>query len=309
MRKIFSILFASLFLILLLTISSQKIHATTPCEAAGGTCQLTSSTCPTGKTKDASLSCNTFSSLFTCCKPSTSSTGSTDSTGSSTAPSIPNGSYGCSFKLPTDGTTTVPLKDMLIPCQSGGVCLFDKNKSSIQLESGHLVLDVINGLCASVDNQCPICDSGYEYSNQTLNCISASDPTKQKQITKIDPCKAGVGCNPGVGCVEPGAMGIQPLSVCQNGTSCSTALGDLPTNLSALLTRVFSIALSIAGVVALGLIIASGYRLMISQGNPEQVKGAREQLTAAIVGLLFIVFSLIILLVISVNILKIPGFG
>jgi hypothetical protein len=48
---------------------------------------------------------------------------------------------------------------------------------------------------------------------------------------------------------------------------------------------------------------------MISQGNPEQVKGAREQLTAAIIGLLFIIFSLVILQIIGVNILKIPGFG
>jgi len=75
------------------------------------------------------------------------------------------------------------------------------------------------------------------------------------------------------------------------------------------LTTVFSIALSIAGVVALGLIIFSGYRLMISQGNPEQVKNAREQLTAAIIGLLFIIFSLVILQIIGFNILKIPGFG
>ena len=48
---------------------------------------------------------------------------------------------------------------------------------------------------------------------------------------------------------------------------------------------------------------------MISQGNPEQVKGAREQLTAAIIGLLFIIFSLVILQVIGFNILRIPGFG
>ena len=75
------------------------------------------------------------------------------------------------------------------------------------------------------------------------------------------------------------------------------------------MTTVFSIALSIAGVVALGLIIFSGYRLMISQGNPEQVKNAREQLTAAIIGLLFIIFSLVILQIIGFNILKIPGFG
>lgn len=107
----------------------------------------------------------------------------------------------------------------------------------------------------------------------------------------------------------PAEQPAQAVSLCQNGTSCPTALGNLPTNLPDLLTKMFSVALSIAGLVALGLIIASGYRLMISQGNPEQVKGAREQLTAAIIGLLFIIFSLIILQVIGVNILNIPGFG
>jgi hypothetical protein len=124
----------------------------------------------------------------------------------------------------------------------------------------------------------------------------------------VTPCPDGQSCSYGYGCGSGNPPAPQPLSICQNGI-CKTALGDLPTNLSALLTKVFSIALSIAGVVALGLIIASGYRLMISQGNPEQVKGAREQLTAAIVGLLFIIFSLVILQVIGVNILNIPGFG
>jgi hypothetical protein len=228
------------------------------------------------------------------------------SSGSSTV-SIPNGSYGCSFKLPPTGTTTVSSADMLIPCQSGGICVAG-DKYNIQVVSG--VPELTNGLCESTGNQCPICDPGYEYSNQGQNCVNASDPLKQKSFAKVTSCQADQGCSPGIGCVGAGTTDqSQPLSLCQNGISCPTALGDLPTNLSALLTKVFSIALSIAGVVALGLIIVSGYRLMISQGNPEQVKGAREQLTAAIIGLLFIIFSLVILQIIGVNILKIPGFG
>jgi hypothetical protein len=47
---------------------------------------------------------------------------------------------------------------------------------------------------------------------------------------------------------------------------------------------------------------------MTSQGNPEKVQAAREQLTSAIVGLLFIIFSLAILTIIGVDILKLPGF-
>ncbi len=46
---------------------------------------------------------------------------------------------------------------------------------------------------------------------------------------------------------------------------------------------------------------------MASSGNPEKVQAAREQLTSAVVGLLFIIFSITILQVIGVDILHIPG--
>ena len=48
---------------------------------------------------------------------------------------------------------------------------------------------------------------------------------------------------------------------------------------------------------------------MTSQGDPEKVKNARDQLTAAIVGLLFIIFSLALLELITRDILGLPGFG
>ena len=85
-------------------------------------------------------------------------------------------------------------------------------------------------------------------------------------------------------------------------------MGTLGTEPQSLITSLFGLILSLSGGVALILIIISGYRLLVSQGNPEAIKGAREQLTAAIVGLLFIIFSVVILEIIGVNILHIPGF-
>jgi uncharacterized membrane protein YqhA len=67
--------------------------------------------------------------------------------------------------------------------------------------------------------------------------------------------------------------------------------------------------LGISGGIALILIIISGYKFMVSQGNPEATKAATEQLTSAIIGLLFIIFSFVILQIVGVNILRIPGFG
>ena len=72
---------------------------------------------------------------------------------------------------------------------------------------------------------------------------------------------------------------------------------------------IFTLVLGLAGGIALILIMVSGYRFMVSSGNPEATKAATEQLTSAIVGLLFIIFSFVILQVIGVDILRIPGFG
>jgi hypothetical protein len=45
--------------------------------------------------------------------------------------------------------------------------------------------------------------------------------------------------------------------------------------------------------------------MMTSTGNPEAIQEAKERITSAIVGLLFIIFSLVILQVIGVDILQI----
>lgn len=89
----------------------------------------------------------------------------------------------------------------------------------------------------------------------------------------------------------------------------STAFGPIQVDLPKFVQRIFGIILGISGGLALILIIISGYRIMVSQGNPEALKGAREQLTAALIGLMLIIFSTAILQIIGVDILHIPGFG
>jgi len=89
----------------------------------------------------------------------------------------------------------------------------------------------------------------------------------------------------------------------------ASAIGDIPTDADAIVNTIFTIILGISGGVAMILIVISGYTLLFSQGDPEKLKGARETLTSAIVGLLFIIFSTAILEFIGVNILHIPGLG
>ncbi len=124
---------------------------------------------------------------------------------------------------------------------------------------------------------------------------------------------ANKDCYTNFGVGEKGGFGPvgqfpTPEPICKGGF-CETALGKIFTDPTNFVRNFFGILLSLAGGIALILIIISGYRLMASGGNPEKVQAAREQLTSAIVGLLFIIFSLSILQIIGVDILKIPGFS
>ncbi|MEM4259583.1 MAG: hypothetical protein QXS38_02390 [Candidatus Pacearchaeota archaeon] len=96
----------------------------------------------------------------------------------------------------------------------------------------------------------------------------------------------------------------------ENGCSkVRTAIGDIDTTPTGFVKSVFGLVLGLAGGLALLLIIYSGYMLIESRGNPEKIEAAREQLISAIIGLLFIIFSLVAVQIIGVDILNLPGFG
>lgn len=89
----------------------------------------------------------------------------------------------------------------------------------------------------------------------------------------------------------------------------NTALGGISSDPMGFIRSVMAVLLSLSGGIALILIIMSGYKLMTSRGDPEKIQGAKDRLTSAIIGLLFIIFSLVIVEIIGVDILAIPGFG
>ena len=86
-----------------------------------------------------------------------------------------------------------------------------------------------------------------------------------------------------------------------------TSLGILQVDPGTLVSDIFGILLGISGGIAIVIIIIAGYRMMFAQGDPEKLQGARESITSAIIGLLFIIFSVIILRVIGVDIFHLPG--
>lgn len=157
---------------------------------------------------------------------------------------------------------------------------------------------------------CPICTSPAYYDPYTGKCatrsgrddIIYSSPTYKTCDASINQiCSPGYGCNAKI----PASFTSGSLPCGADGQSCYTAFGNISIDTASLVKKFFGIVLSISGGIAVLLIILAGYRMVASQGNPEKIKEAQEHLTAAIIGLLFVIFSFAILKFIGIDVLGI----
>jgi hypothetical protein len=85
-----------------------------------------------------------------------------------------------------------------------------------------------------------------------------------------------------------------------------TAIGCIPINsISTLTQKLIGFATGVGGGIAIILIITGAIQIITSSGNTQQIKSGRELLISAIIGLLFLIFSVFLLRVTEVDILKI----
>jgi succinate dehydrogenase/fumarate reductase cytochrome b subunit len=97
---------------------------------------------------------------------------------------------------------------------------------------------------------------------------------------------------------------------CARGGELLTAIGCVPLRLSNFVSDyLLKTMIGLAGIISLFCIIYAAFQIQTSSGNTEKVKKAQELLTSCIMGLMLIIFSVFILRLIGVDILKIPGFS
>lgn len=81
----------------------------------------------------------------------------------------------------------------------------------------------------------------------------------------------------------------QPVAACTGGKNCITtgagnvktgAVGSLPT----IITNITNILLFLLGAVSVIMLVVGGFKYTTSNGNPEQIKSAKNTIMYAIVG-------------------------
>lgn len=126
--------------------------------------------------------------------------------------------------------------------------------------------------------------------------------------------QAGGGCSQLPGSVQATILpngGLPPSNsnpLC--GTeSIDTAIGCIPVgNTTEFMGWILGWALGIGGGISFLLIIYASFMIMTSAGAPERLKAGQELLTSAISGLILLIFSVTILKIIGIDILKLDTF-
>lgn len=109
--------------------------------------------------------------------------------------------------------------------------------------------------------------------------------------------------------IKEGTAELTACEECVDLNGVWTAVGCIPNNPESVITTIITIGLAAGGGIVLIMILVGSFMLSVSQGDPNKTKEAKEIITSAIIGLLFVIFSVTILQFIGVSILRIPGFG
>lgn len=93
------------------------------------------------------------------------------------------------------------------------------------------------------------------------------------------------------------------------GDECETALGTIPAEPGAFVEKFLELAIGIGGGVAFLLMLWGGFTVITSTGNPEKINKGKETITSAVIGLLFIIFSVVLFQIIGYDILGLGPLG
>lgn len=95
---------------------------------------------------------------------------------------------------------------------------------------------------------------------------------------------------------------------CAAKTGVWTAIGCVETSQEGIVSALVKLGLGVGGGVVLLMILGASFKLSTSKGDPKATDEAKEMITNAVGGLLFIIFAMILVRTIGIDILRIPGF-
>lgn len=161
-------------------------------------------------------------------------------------------------------------------------------------------------------NPCPAGQQPDSDDISVCKCTSNAGTVKRTQSCSGENCSKGTGqrCWIAPGSADDGKLippGTTPAAGTQTGIF--TAIGCIPSEPRALVNGLLKYGTLGAGGIAFLLMLLAALQMITAEGNPQSIKTAQERFYSAIIGLLFIIFSVLLLQVIGFDVLGLKGFS
>lgn len=96
---------------------------------------------------------------------------------------------------------------------------------------------------------------------------------------------------------------------CYGNQGIWTAVGCIDQKPENMVKKVINIGVGILGGIFLLRVLAASFMLTTSQGDVKKTSEAKQMITEAVIGIVFVLFSVTILQFIGVDVMRLPGFG
>jgi len=157
------------------------------------------------------------------------------------------------------------------------------------------IKDSINKLQSLSKKACLLGEPSTDITDPNCKCVLSISPTEIPNLKKL--CERYLKGDERTRCEN-----------CIQGGALWTQLGCVPLTVTSLINDyLLKIGVGLGGVLALLCIVYAAIQIQLSQGSAEKIKKAQELLTSCIMGLMLIIFSVFILRLIGVDILRMPG--
>lgn len=170
-------------------------------------------------------------------------------------------------------------------------------------------------ICSTL-KACQAPPPGAPTATPALSCGSLCSGIGDSRCPSGCPCNYTTGgyyCNPSAPTFAPPASPYPTIDIhgpCPTD-KITTALGCVPVgsshNFSDFVGWLLKRVIGIAGGIAFLLMVFGGFKILTSAGDPKGIQAGSEMISSALIGLLFIIFSVFLLELIGVKILGIPG--
>jgi hypothetical protein len=104
-------------------------------------------------------------------------------------------------------------------------------------------------------------------------------------------------------------VAFQACDTCMGNGGIWTSIGCISQDPKSLVGKLINIGVGILGGIFLLRVLAASFMLTGSQGDVKKTSEAKQMITEAIIGIIFVLFSVTILQFIGADVMKLPGFG